>query len=93
MARAIGRSEELLEMSLRLLPLVIYDQRAYKGKLRDAQRRIAKRDPKDVDLLALALRLRAPIWSKADDFSVARVPWFTTAVLLGRLEERGPRAT
>jgi predicted nucleic acid-binding protein len=91
-ARAIGRSEELLEMSLRLLPLVIYDQEACRGKLRAALRRIAKRDPKDVDVLALALHLKAPIWPNDDDFSVAGVPCFTTARLLARLEEQGPRA-
>jgi predicted nucleic acid-binding protein len=89
LAKAIARSEELLDMSLRLLPLVIHDRRAYRARLEDAQRRIGKRDPNDVDLPALALHLRAPIWSNDRDFSVARVPWFTTAQLLAQLEAGG----
>ena len=67
-AKAVARSEELLEMSLRLLPLVIYDRRIYRAQLKEAERRIAKRDPNDVDLLALALRLDAPLWSNDRDF-------------------------
>lgn len=88
-ARAIARSEELLEMSMRLLPLVTYDRRTYGAQLKEAERRIAKRDPKDVDLLALALQLEAPLWSNDRDFSVAQAPWFTTARLLAHLEASG----
>ena len=93
LAKAIARSKELLDMSLRLLPLVIHDRRAYRARLGHAQRRIGKRDPNDVDLLALALQLEAPKWSNDHDFSVARVPWFTTARLLAQLEAGGGSET
>jgi len=93
LASAIMRSEELLEMSLRLLPLAIHDRKAYESRLRDAQLRIGKRDPNDVDLLALALQLGAPIWSNDHDFSVAGVRWFTTAALLAQMEAGGGGGT
>jgi predicted nucleic acid-binding protein len=51
----------------------------------EATRRMGERDPEDIDLVALAMYFRIPVWSNDDDFSVVRVPWFTTAELMTRL--------
>jgi len=53
--------------------------------LKEAERRIARRDPDDVDLLALALALRIPVWSNDKDFDAARVKRYTTAQWLRAL--------
>ena len=46
---------------------------------------LEERDPDDIELLALALHLRIPVWSNDDDFASARAPWLATAELLARL--------
>ena len=38
-----------------------------------AKRRIGKRDPDDVDALALALTLKLPVWSNDNDFEESGV--------------------
>lgn len=53
--------------------------------LSSAGRRIGKRDPDDVDVLALALTLNLPVWSNDNDFENAGVEWYTTAELLKTL--------
>jgi len=44
-----------------------------------------KRDPDDVDVLALALDLNLAAWSNDNDFEDAGVEWHTTAELLKAL--------
>lgn len=77
-----GVTEEMLLAALSLLPLTVYPRRFYRATLKEAGRRISERDPKDVDVLALALKLGAPVWSNDEDFASAGVPRFTTAELL-----------
>jgi len=50
-----------------------------------ARKRIGKRDPDDVDLLALALELKIPIWSNDGDFEGTGIEWYPTAQLLKKL--------
>ena len=57
----------------------------YQQKLPTAGRRIGKRDPDDVDVLALALTLNVPVWSNDNDFEDSGVEWHTTAELLKML--------
>jgi predicted nucleic acid-binding protein len=57
----------------------------YEGKLSMARRRIGKRDPDDVDVLALALYLNVAVWSNDNDFEDTGVEWYTTAQLLKTL--------
>lgn len=54
--------------------------------MREAGRRIAKRDPDDVETLALAIHLGVPVWSNDDDFRGAGVTWYTTARLLAAVD-------
>lgn len=78
-------AEEILLLDLAYLPLRVYAESFYQPHLHLAEQRMGKRDPKDVHLLALALRLKAPIWSNDKDFTVAGVQYYPTAVLLKML--------
>lgn len=74
-----------LESQLRLLGVREYDPRSYRRQVPEARRRLRARDPEDVELLALALALRIPVWSNDSDFADARIEWYTTGRLLARL--------
>lgn len=80
-----GLTEADLYFALVTAPLVIYGREFYQDMLEEARRRIGERDPEDVDLLALALKLSSPIWSNDQDYKAAGVEWWTTARLLKRL--------
>ena len=82
LAKDLDEDEHVLHTTLALLPLTVYPQAFYDSKRTEAEKRIAHRDPDDVDALALALRLDCPVWSNDADFSEARVEWYTTAQLL-----------
>lgn len=64
--------------------LEVYEKEAYNDCFEDARKRI--RDPKDVDLLALALKLQIPVWSDDKDFESAGIEWYTTDKLVEYLE-------
>ena len=76
---------ETVLLAVSALPVTVVPAVLYKRKLAEAARRMRDRDPEDVELLALALQLRIPIWSNDEDFSVARAPWFTTTALMSQL--------
>ena len=76
---------EALEAQLRLLAVRECERGEYASKLDSAKRAIGKRDPDDVDLLALALAFNVPVWSNDSDFKDAGVEWYPTARLLRRL--------
>jgi predicted nucleic acid-binding protein len=65
--------------------VTVVERPAYASKVAEATRRIGRRDPDDVELLALALHAGIPVWSNDNDFDDARVEWYTTAELLQRL--------
>jgi predicted nucleic acid-binding protein len=81
-ALKIGVEAAILEFALDLLPLTAYSARTYRQSIADARRRIGKRDPKDVDVLALTLHLGLPLWSNDRDFEQAGIEYLTTARLL-----------
>lgn len=85
LARKKGLPLDVLLLALAALPVTVVDRPAYASRIAEASRRIGKRDPDDVDVLALALHLGAAVWSNDDDFRDAGVEWFTTATLLKRL--------
>ncbi len=76
---------EALEGQLRLLAVRECEPDEYATKLEAARRAIARRDPDDVPLLALALAFGVPVWSNDNDFKDAGMEWYTTARLLRRL--------
>lgn len=81
-ALKIGVEITTLEYALDLLPLRHYTARTYRQSIAEAKRRISKRDPKDVDVLALTLHLGLPLWSNDRDFDEAGIEYLTTARLL-----------
>jgi predicted nucleic acid-binding protein len=78
----LGMAPALLEYALDLLPLRQYPERAYRTTMAEAGRRIGRRDPDDVDVLALALRLEVPLWSNDRDFEGTGIKRLTTTDLL-----------
>ncbi len=88
-AAILGRKKRLTPEALMLavasLPVSIVARDVYVGSMAKARRRIGKRDPDDVELLALALHFQIPLWTNDHDFEGCGVEWFTTAEMLKRL--------
>jgi predicted nucleic acid-binding protein len=82
---------DTLLLTCAALPVVVVDRPEYDGQLATANQRIAKRDPDDVDVLALALTLKVAVWSNDNDFEDCGVEWHTTAGLLEKLGIESPR--
>jgi predicted nucleic acid-binding protein len=78
-------SLDTLLLAMATLPVTVVDRDVYAKSVPEAQRRIARRDPDDVEILALALHMDVPVWSNDNDFEDARVEWYTTAELLSKL--------
>jgi len=76
---------DTLLLALAALPVTVVARSEYEHRLPEAERRMGKRDPDDVDVLALALDLNLPVWSNDNDFEDAGVDWHTTAELLKAL--------
>lgn len=86
LARKKRISEDVLLLALAAMPVTIVSQKEYSKSLSEARRRIGRRDPDDVDILALALQLQVSLWSNDKDFADAGVEWLTTETLLRRLQ-------
>jgi predicted nucleic acid-binding protein len=67
-----------------MLPLSVYDVDFYKSKIRQAKVMIEKRDPNDVHLLALSLKLNCPVRSNDADFAGLGIKVYSTLDLLRR---------
>jgi predicted nucleic acid-binding protein len=80
---SLARKERLeldtLLLACAALPVTVVERAEYQSKLATARRRIGKRDPDDVDVLALALHLNFVVWSNDNDFEDTGVEWHTTA--------------
>ena len=76
---------DTLLLAFAALPVTVVERSDYRADLSAARRRIGKRDPDDVDVLALALHLNLAVWSNDSDFEDASVEWHTTAELLKML--------
>jgi predicted nucleic acid-binding protein len=88
LARKLGHDTAFLAYALDLLPLTRYAAGAHRKSLPQARARIEARDPKDVEVLALALSLGYPLWSNDRDFEGTGIQQFTTARLLNMLFEQ-----
>jgi predicted nucleic acid-binding protein len=82
LARRKGLDADLVLLAAASLPVTTVSRKAYARSLPAARKRIAHRDPEDVDLLALALHFKVPLWSNDNDFNDAGVVRYTTASLL-----------
>ena len=72
-------------LAIAALPVTIVERNLFAAKIPEARRRIGRRDPDDVEILALALQVQFPLWSNDNDFADAGVEWYTTAELLQKL--------
>ena len=70
------------------LPVTMVPRTGYSACMAEARKRIGRRDPDDVDLLALAIERGVPVWSNDSDFENAGVVWYTTAALLAVLKSK-----
>jgi predicted nucleic acid-binding protein len=84
-AQRYGFDVDLLHEAVELLPVVRYSEADYVTHKREATKYLGRRDPDDVHLAALALKLGIPVWSNDRDFSELPVKVFTTAQLLKML--------
>ncbi len=75
-------SEEILESQLKLLPLKIYHRDLYEDFIPMASTKMGRKDEDDIELLALAMKLKIPVWSNDSDFRHAGIEVYTTAKLL-----------
>jgi predicted nucleic acid-binding protein len=87
LARKKRLSVEAVLTAVVTLPVTVVGRSAYAAHLKEAGKRIGKRDPDDVDTLALALHLGLPVWSNDSDFEETGVEWYTTAQILKRIDE------
>ena len=86
LARELEEEPDQLGLVLALLPLEPYPKQFYEDHLEEAKQRIAHRDPDDMDVLALTVKLQCPLWSNDKDFDEAGVTHYTTAQLLRQLD-------
>jgi len=82
--RAAGLMEREMLVALEAIPVDVYTRDYYNDRLEEAKHRI--KDPKDVDLLALALKTGATVWTNDTDFEQCGVPHLDTAKLVKELE-------
>ena len=85
LARKKGLAEDVVLLAVGTLPVTVVGQADYRRAISEASRRIGKRDPDDIDLLALAIAFSLPIWSNDRDFEHTGVELFTTEALLRKL--------
>ena len=78
-------SLDSLLLAIAALPVTVVEKAIYSSSLPQARKLIARRDPDDVDILALALHTNLPLWSNDNDFEEAGIEWYTTAEMLRKL--------
>ena len=71
-----------LYLALSTLPISVCDVEFYKDTLKKAQSLIGDRDPDDIHLLGLALKLSCPIWSNDKDFDDVGMKIYSTVALI-----------
>src|ERR1700683_5273567 len=61
LAKKRNLSADILLLAVATLPVTIVEPASYGSSLAEAKKRIARRDPDDVEILALALQRRIPL--------------------------------
>ena len=84
-------SIDLVLLAVASFPVTIVRRETYANSISEAKRRIGRRDPDDVEILALALHFQIPLWSNDKDFEDATAEWYTTEDLLRKLGMLGKR--
>ncbi len=91
LARKRRLASDTLLLAVATLPVAMVERDSYARSIAEARRLIGRRDPDDIDVLALALHLKIPLWSNDNDFREAGIEWYTTAQLLQRLGIHGDK--
>ena len=91
LARKKRLAADALLLAVATLPLTLVARETYARAIPQARRLIGRRDPDDIEILALALHLKTALWSNDDDFRELEIEWYTTAQLLQRLGIHGAR--
>ena len=91
LARKRRLSLDTLLLAVAALPVSVVERETYARTVAQARRLIGQRDPDDIEILALALHLKIPLWSNDNDFRDTGVEWYTTAELLQRLGVHGKK--
>ena len=89
LARKRRLSLDTLLLAVATLPVSVVERETYARAVVQARRLIGQRDPDDIEILALALHLKIPLWSNDNDFRDTGVEWYTTAELPQRLGIHG----
>lgn len=71
LARKLDLPQEYFKELLSDLPIVIYSKKYYATRVEEAKAIVGVIDKKDVDILALALKLDVHLWSQDKDFEKA----------------------
>jgi predicted nucleic acid-binding protein len=85
LARNRRLSLDVLLLALAALPVTVVDRAVYASAIQEARKLIGRRDPDDVEILALTLHAKPPLWSNDNDFEGTGVEWYTTAEVLLKL--------
>jgi predicted nucleic acid-binding protein len=85
MSEAYGLDLLEVQEALAALPMRLYNVRWYRSRIPEARSYLQDRDPDDVALAALALKLQIPIWSNDRDFEGMPIEIYPTAKLLKAL--------
>jgi predicted nucleic acid-binding protein len=88
LARKRRLDVHLVLLAAAILPVTTVPRAVYASSISEARRRIGPRDPDDVELLALAIQLKIPVWSNDRDFENTGIIWYTTASLLAYLQSK-----
>jgi predicted nucleic acid-binding protein len=91
LARKRRLSLDTLLLAVATLPVSVVERETYARAVAQARSLIGQRDPDDIEILALALHLKIPLWSNDNDFRDTGVEWYTTAELLQRLGIHGKK--
>jgi predicted nucleic acid-binding protein len=86
LARKKRLSSDILLLAVAALPVTLVSRTRYAKRVPEAMKQIGRRDPDDVELLALALQLEIPVWSNDKDFEGLPIELFTTERLLRQLQ-------
>jgi len=81
-ARRYRLDLDVVEEAIELLPVERYSESDDASHLDEARRYLAWRDPDDVHLAALALKLGVPVWTNDDDLRELPLTIYTTAELV-----------
>lgn len=88
-ALLLGRKKKLapdaILLAVAALPVTIISREVYEDEIAEARRLIEGRDPDDVEILALTLHMKIPLWSNDNDFERCGIERYTTAEILRRL--------